>query len=300
LKLVREHINEKFEEESDPIADMGIGIENQIKKWATKYIRYEPKWTKDWEDLLVYSIDDKKLEFIDYLLNVKKVDPDAPNRDAEIGSPLRWACHSIYGENSLKMCKMLIDAGANPKYVNTGSFLYNRKSYGEVDKETYNFLVDEIIKWKRAHSKKLTEKFEEESDPITDMAIGIMSKEELRDQNFINVYTGADLLEIKKIKELLNIDDKSDIYLITSNSEHTIPRQQNITFKDLYNKVLKYVKSYNAVKVNYTKYSSLNYYNTDVGKIIISKTGTNRWVVGDRSAISYFYMRYLNYKNYNK
>jgi len=34
VKLVREHINEKFTEESDPIEDMGIGIKAKIKKWC--------------------------------------------------------------------------------------------------------------------------------------------------------------------------------------------------------------------------------------------------------------------------
>ena len=33
MKLVREHINERFEEESDPIEDMGIGARAQIRKW---------------------------------------------------------------------------------------------------------------------------------------------------------------------------------------------------------------------------------------------------------------------------
>ena len=33
MKLVREHINEKFTEDSDPIHDMGIGMLNQIKKF---------------------------------------------------------------------------------------------------------------------------------------------------------------------------------------------------------------------------------------------------------------------------
>ena len=33
MKLVREHINEKFTDDSDPIKDMGIGKRCQIKKW---------------------------------------------------------------------------------------------------------------------------------------------------------------------------------------------------------------------------------------------------------------------------
>jgi hypothetical protein len=37
MKLVREHINEKFTEESDPIHDMGIGLKVKIKKWCNEY-----------------------------------------------------------------------------------------------------------------------------------------------------------------------------------------------------------------------------------------------------------------------
>jgi len=40
MKLVREYINEKFKEESDPIRDMGIG-EQYIKKcYMNKHIKY--------------------------------------------------------------------------------------------------------------------------------------------------------------------------------------------------------------------------------------------------------------------
>ena len=33
MKLVREHINEKFTDESDPIKDMGIGLIHKIEEW---------------------------------------------------------------------------------------------------------------------------------------------------------------------------------------------------------------------------------------------------------------------------
>lgn len=38
MKIIREHINlfEKFSEDSDPIKDMGIGLETQIKEWIKK------------------------------------------------------------------------------------------------------------------------------------------------------------------------------------------------------------------------------------------------------------------------
>jgi hypothetical protein len=33
MKLVKEHINEKFTEDGDPIRDMGIGLKHLVKKW---------------------------------------------------------------------------------------------------------------------------------------------------------------------------------------------------------------------------------------------------------------------------
>jgi len=43
MKLVKEYINEKFTDESDPIQDMGIGTSYKIKKWLAKH--YITKYT---------------------------------------------------------------------------------------------------------------------------------------------------------------------------------------------------------------------------------------------------------------
>jgi hypothetical protein len=37
MKLVREHINEKFTEDSDPIQDLGIGMRHLIEKWVHEF-----------------------------------------------------------------------------------------------------------------------------------------------------------------------------------------------------------------------------------------------------------------------
>lgn len=37
MKLIKEYINEKFVQESDPIRDMGIGIKQSIENWLNKY-----------------------------------------------------------------------------------------------------------------------------------------------------------------------------------------------------------------------------------------------------------------------
>jgi len=42
MKLVREYLNEKFTEESDPIQDMGIGLIDKVKKWLKLFLKREP------------------------------------------------------------------------------------------------------------------------------------------------------------------------------------------------------------------------------------------------------------------
>jgi hypothetical protein len=60
MRLVREHINEKFTEDSDPITDMGIGVINQLKE---EYLAFYSKYHH-------YGIPKTKEEItIDHLLN---------------------------------------------------------------------------------------------------------------------------------------------------------------------------------------------------------------------------------------
>jgi len=37
MKIVREHINEKFSEDSDPVHDMGIGLEGKMREELKNY-----------------------------------------------------------------------------------------------------------------------------------------------------------------------------------------------------------------------------------------------------------------------
>jgi hypothetical protein len=39
MKLIREHINEKFTEESDPVKDLNIGLSHQIREWLVYYVK---------------------------------------------------------------------------------------------------------------------------------------------------------------------------------------------------------------------------------------------------------------------
>ena len=58
MKLVREHINESFKEDSDPISDMGIGFDSLFK------ITFLPNGG-------YYSIDSKKFSCLYYTYSPK-------------------------------------------------------------------------------------------------------------------------------------------------------------------------------------------------------------------------------------
>jgi hypothetical protein len=47
MKLVREYINEKFVEDSDPVKDMGIGLARMIKKWLDERLVHDYKINDD-------------------------------------------------------------------------------------------------------------------------------------------------------------------------------------------------------------------------------------------------------------
>ena len=85
MKLVREHINEKFSEESDPIRDMGIGGVSMLKEFNKEYketIRKYKKLVKTFEGKTVsgkmiryYVSNGTRLEDCrEYTIKVKKAE----------------------------------------------------------------------------------------------------------------------------------------------------------------------------------------------------------------------------------
>ena len=89
MKLVREHINEKFKEESDPVHDLGIGMEAMLKNF--KDMLYERGLISSSRDvldnaLLVYAAEYGELELVKYLVKEKYCDIHVANE-----YPLRHA-----------------------------------------------------------------------------------------------------------------------------------------------------------------------------------------------------------------
>jgi len=203
MKLVREHINEKFTKESDPIQDMGIGLMHKITEWFKK-TNNGKEFTENYKflnatsyyALLCLLIQRKQHKYANLLIKIKK---ESLNFREANSLALRWAS----AQGNIKLIKILIDCGENPN--DESSYLHENDAYNSLDcaivcnKETAaNYLINIGTKFnemtiKRAADsnlysieqilkklkekgiqlqEKLNEKFTDESDPIHDIGIG--------------------------------------------------------------------------------------------------------------------------------
>jgi hypothetical protein len=180
-------INEKFTQDSDPIADMNIGMIHQIKLWMKSID--QPFIDKD--NALIFSAYYGKLDFVKYLLaagaDVHANDDYALRWASEYGHTemvkvllaagadvhtkdnyaLRWASNNGHTE----VVKVLLAAGADV-HANDDLALQWACSNGHT--EVVKVLKDHIAKEKRKKIKEsLNEKFtEDDVDPIKSMGIG--------------------------------------------------------------------------------------------------------------------------------
>ena len=104
MKLVREHINEKFQDESDPIKDMGIGMIGEIKHWMETEETVPEDEIEKPDYWIAICCKYEKLEYVEFLIKNGfdfRTDDDLA---------LRWAiCHA-----NLPIAEILLRNGANP------------------------------------------------------------------------------------------------------------------------------------------------------------------------------------------
>ena len=145
-------INEKFREDSDPIHDMGIGMDALIKRFVENEISY-PYFK---EDLLGICAKYGKTEFVKYLLE------KGYNVHANDDCALRYA--SYYGHT--ETVKVLLNAGADV-HADDDYALRSASYHGHT--EVVKILKDWIAKEKKSVNEKFTE---DDVDPIHTMGIG--------------------------------------------------------------------------------------------------------------------------------
>jgi ankyrin repeat protein len=152
MKIVKEHINEKFTEDSDPIHDLGIGIMQQILDWF--YKEEHKKFDNDYkflnaqgyDALLVLLIYRNKYKLASLLIQIKEKEI---NFEADHNLPLRWAS----AQGNIKLMKIIISRGGNPSDDENG---YNSLDCAIINKrkEAVKFLIKIGTKF-NAHTNSL-------------------------------------------------------------------------------------------------------------------------------------------------
>lgn len=104
MKLVREHINEKFSEESDAIVDMGIGAIGDIKSWLICH-KVNPAFDNPdhGSEIISELIEWNKINYIKFLLSHRILHI----RDEDAYNALGNAAY----EKKFDICKILIKNG---------------------------------------------------------------------------------------------------------------------------------------------------------------------------------------------
>jgi len=156
MKLVREHIIfEKFTEDSDPIHDMGIGMENVLEDYFKKTnCQHFDVYRK-----LDILIKDKKFEYADFFIKYYYVDVNTVETSS-YGFPLRNAAYNGNWEGA----KLLISRGAD-----LDKTIEKTSSMHPVSLKALIKLRNKILK------ESVNEKFVEDSDPIEDMGISYIT-----------------------------------------------------------------------------------------------------------------------------
>jgi len=153
--IVKENLNEKFTEDSDPIADMNIGMMHQIKLWMESM----DKLFGNKDHVLACSAGYGKLDFVKYLLAA----------GADVHANNDWALQWASKNGHIKIVKVLLAAGADV-HAKDDYALRWASYYGHT--EVVKVLKDHIAKENRI-KENLNEKFTEDSDPIEDLDIGL-------------------------------------------------------------------------------------------------------------------------------
>ena len=158
------NIYEKFSEDSDPIHDMGIGMIKQIRNWLISK-NVKPDFKDEVNEILAAVCEYDKIEYLEFLLSsniLNKTYEDLIN-----------ACGNAAYEDKMDICKIFIRYGVNIDDVLEEFHIRNcpishknlLKLKGNIEFESVN------------------EKFEENTDPIHDMGIGIFIKRNFDNRN---------------------------------------------------------------------------------------------------------------------
>ena len=312
MKLIREHINEKFTQESDPISDLNIGLAAEIDKWIKTTNEYKDSYTSKDHQLWICS-KYNQVDFVRYLLDKGA---DVHVRD---DAALRWA--SRYGYD--KVVKLLLDAGANV-HANNDYALRSASERGH-DKvvkllldagadvhahydaalrlasyyghdKVVKLLKDHIAKEKKIVKENLNEKFTQDSDPIKDLNIGI-DAERFKQHSLMYNYTAVDDNELRILKKFFKTSKDKIFYIGNSDSKYAKKVEKIVSLKST---MLIFEKKFKDTN-NFFMSDNIKCYESKYGKFAISEVDIERrnmrtarhlkWYLCDVS-----FAAYLDYK----
>jgi hypothetical protein len=144
MKLVRENINEKFTQDSDPIHDLGIGL-------------YHKRNFNDERDIIDFLYD-----HLPTIIKRKNIPKDIIN-DTKCWIKPKY--HSNFDNFIVK-------------YILLKEKKYHKRDSGEPPIGTLHYLLHEKLKnLGYSVTGEVNEKFTQDSDPIKDMSIGLTPKQ---------------------------------------------------------------------------------------------------------------------------
>lgn len=176
-------VHEAFSEDSDAIKDMGIGMQKEIekfKKWVNNDRGLNVFEDDNIERLLSWGAFFNRFDIVDYAID------NGADINHRHGTPLHYAACAFNTEMGVH----LVERGADFMMAQAGVKAGSLSSDTEAG----------MTKIANALNKKVNEKFEEVSDPITDLGIGTFVKRDFNDlQKF------KDFL-VQHLPNILNMD----------------------------------------------------------------------------------------------
>jgi hypothetical protein len=189
MKLVREHINEIFTEDSDPIIDMSIGLKAvKNEMWKTPFGELNDKYFSKYR--VKYTLDNWTIINCRLILCDSLCDIFGYMTDEEYHLTPQEAFNKTLNDpkfNRLEYNRGIIGTAIDDSDKLRDANEIRSQIIAEVLYDNWKIKIDPEIK-----NEALTEKFTVDSDPIKDLGIGVFAKRNFTvREDFINFLIDA-------------------------------------------------------------------------------------------------------------